>query len=197
MLVDLRAVLLVLHLVAMVFMAAPLYMLIVVNERARFGVPVTFYTDRYMENVIRQQPIRCYVYLTTIFATGLALMYTDGWPVASLFLNWALLAKVVAVLVLVGLLSYVHFGLQPKIEGLLAEVTPEGPAPSHVGPKLTALRRTRKRLSATCLFVVLTAVAMGLRLLVGYSPFLAVALVALAALFARRAYVAPIPYGWV
>ena len=169
----------------------------IVNERARFAVPVTYNTDRFMENVIQRQPVRCYAYLAVVFLTGLALMYVDGMPLAALVENWALLIKLVAFLALVGLLSFVHFGLQPKIEGLLARLDPGAPAPAEVGPKLAALRRTRKRLSATCLFLVLTAVVMGLRVLMGYSPFLAVGLVILAALFARRVYVTPIRYGWV
>ena len=37
---EIRAVILLLHLLSMLFMAAPLYMLIIVNERARFNVPL-------------------------------------------------------------------------------------------------------------------------------------------------------------
>lgn len=50
---EARAVVLLLHLVAMLFMAAPLYALITVNERARFAVPPNYNTDRYLENVIK------------------------------------------------------------------------------------------------------------------------------------------------
>ncbi|MBI2866364.1 MAG: hypothetical protein HYX99_03270, partial [Chloroflexi bacterium] len=35
------------HLFATVYMAAPLYALLTVNERARFGAPLNYHTDRY------------------------------------------------------------------------------------------------------------------------------------------------------
>ncbi len=57
---ELRAAMMLLHLIATLFMAAPLYALISVNERARFTVPPNYNTDRYLENLIKRQPIRCY-----------------------------------------------------------------------------------------------------------------------------------------
>jgi hypothetical protein len=41
-----------LHIVAVVFMSAPLYNLIVVNERLRFG-KAPYAVDRYFENLIK------------------------------------------------------------------------------------------------------------------------------------------------
>ena len=67
---EIRVVVLLLHLVAMLFMAAPLYALITVNERARFAAPPNYNTDRYLENVIKNQPIRCYAYLAVILVTA-------------------------------------------------------------------------------------------------------------------------------
>src|SRR4030066_1588334 len=107
---EIRSILLLLHLLSMLFMAAPLYMLIIVNERARFTVPPGYNTDRYMENIIKGQPIRCYSYMAIILVTGILLTWSSGW-------NWtapALIAKLVVFAVLIGLLSYVHFGIQPR-----------------------------------------------------------------------------------
>ncbi len=75
---EIRAVLLLLHLVAMLFMAAPLYMLIIVNERARFNIPPGYNTDRYMENIIKKQPMRCYAYMAVILITGILLTWARG-----------------------------------------------------------------------------------------------------------------------
>lgn len=50
-----------LHVITAVFMAAPLYNLIVVNERARFGkAPV--HAGKYFERIIRGNSTRCYVF---------------------------------------------------------------------------------------------------------------------------------------
>ena len=111
-LLELRPVIMLLHLVAMLFMAAPLYMLVIVNERARFGMPPNYNTDRYLENIIKGQPIRCYAYLAVILATGILLTWARGWVLA----DWALIAKTVAFALLAGLLSYIHFYVQPRIE---------------------------------------------------------------------------------
>ncbi len=189
---ELRPVIMLLHLVAMLFMAAPLYMLVIVNERARFGMPPNYNTDRYLENIIKGQPIRCYAYLAVILATGILLTWARGWVLA----DWALIAKVVAFALLVGLLSYIHFYIQPRIERILASCKPGEEIDTKQRPNLLAWRSRRKRLSAICLFLVLTAVIMGVRMTWGYAPWLASVFVVLAALFAWRVYRAPIRFGW-
>ena len=55
----------------------------------------------------------------------------------------------------------------------------------------------RKRLAASCLFLVLTALVMGVRLTWGFAPWLAAVFVVLAAAFAWRAYKTPVRWGWV
>ncbi len=49
---EVRVVVLLLHLIAMLFMAAPLYALLAVGERGRFAVPPNYNTDRYLENIL-------------------------------------------------------------------------------------------------------------------------------------------------
>ena len=46
------------HILTVVFMAAPLYNLIVVNERLRFG-KAPYPVDRYFENLIKTNAVRC------------------------------------------------------------------------------------------------------------------------------------------
>ena len=190
---EIRVVVLLLHLVAMLFMAAPLYMLIVVNERARFSVPPGYNTDRYMENIIKSQPIRCYAYLAVIFVSGVLLTWARGW----IWTDWALIAKLVASTALVFLLSYVHFGIQPRIEQILAKCKPGEEVPAEDRAALKAWRTRRRRLSATCLFLVLTALIMGVKLTWGYAPWLVAVFMVAAAVFAWRAYRTPIRLGWV
>lgn len=190
---EVRVIVLLFHLVAMLFMAAPLYMLIIVGERARFAVPPGYNTDRYMENIIKGQPIRCYAYMAVILVTGILLIWAKGW----VWTDWALIIKLVAFALLVSLLSVVHFYIQPHVEQVLAGCKPGEEIPAKDRPTLVAWRVRRKRLAATCLFLVLTALIMGVRLTWGYALWLAVLFVVLAALFAWRAYRTPIRLGWL
>lgn len=189
---EARVVVLLFHLLAMLFMAAPLYMLVIVNERARFAVPPGYNTDRYMENIIKGQPVRCYAYMAVILITGILLTWAKGW----IWTDWALIAKLVAFAILVGLLSYVHFTIQPRIERILAGVKPGEELAATERPILLAWRSRRKRLSAICLFLVLTSLIMGVRVTWGYAPWLVVVLMVAAALFAWRAYRVPVRLGW-
>ncbi len=192
-----RAFLLVVHLLATLLMAAPFYMLVIVNERARFGAPLGYFTDRYMENIIRNNAVRCFVFQGTIAASGLGLIYVTGRSWSDLIGDPVLVIKWVALLLLVGLLSYVHFSLQPRIEGLIGQVKPDSPVPQGIGPQIAALRLRRKRLSGICLFLVLTALVMGLRASFTYNVYLSVALIIVAAIYAWRVYRRPVPWGWI
>lgn len=192
---DARGLVVLLHVASALFMAAPLYMLVIVNERARLGVPLGLPHDAYLENIVRRQPIRCYAYLTVLAATGVALVLQSG--NAEAFLAPTILVKIVATVALFAILSYVHFGLQPRIDALVGRLAPGAPAPDDVTQALPALRMRRKRLAATCLFLVLVAAAFGVRLLVSLSP-LATAVVVVAALaLAWRAYRTGVRYGYV
>lgn len=189
---DLKAVFLVLHVIAMAFMSAPLFALIVVGERARFAVPPGYNTDRYMENIIKSQPPRCYAYMAVVLVTGIVLIGSRGWNLA----DWALISKLAVFTVLVFLLSYVHFGIQPQIEQILAGGKPGDEVPADKRPTLVRWRTRRKRLAATCLFLVLTSLIFGVKVTLAYSWWLSLIFVVLAALFAWRAFRKPVPFGW-
>ena len=183
------------HILSVVFMSAPLYNLIIVNERAQFG-PMSYKIDRYLENLIKGSSIRCYVYQLTALVTGLLLVYLSGLGLASIVTNWVLAAKTGLLLLLMGLLSYVHFGIQPQIERLLAPVS-EDPIPGKIVAAIKPLRIRRKRLAAGCLFLVVTIIILGLQVFTRFNPILTLALIVSAALFSWRVYRKPIPYGWV
>ncbi len=189
---EVYIVLLLLHLLAMLFMAAPLYALITVNERARFAAPPNYNTDRYLENVIKSQPIRCYAYLAVITVTGFLLIWYRGW----MWADWALITKLVAATAIFFLLTYVHKGIQPHIESVLDKCKPGEEVAAEDKPTLMAWRRRRKRLAGICLFLVLTAVIMGLRVTWSYAPWLAAVFLVAAALFAWRVYRTPVRLGW-
>ncbi|MDP3880392.1 MAG: hypothetical protein Q8Q07_08845 [Dehalococcoidales bacterium] len=189
---EARIVVLLFHLLAMLFMAAPLYALVTVNERARFTVPPNYNTDRYLENIIKNQPVRCYAYLTVLVVTGILLVWARGWAWA----DWALITKLGVTALLVSLLSYVHFNIQPRIESVLDKVKPGEEVPTADRPTLMDWRGRRKRLAGICLFLVLTAIIMGVRVTWSYVPWLAIVFVVAAALFAWRVYRTPLRLGW-
>lgn len=184
-----------LHILTVVFMAAPLYNLVVVNERLRFG-KAPYAVDRYFENLIKTNAIRCFVFQATAFVTGILLLPLSGQPLSALFTNGVLLAKFLLLLTLSVLLSYVHFGVQPRIEALLAQVQGSD-IPGEISQKIGPLRARRKKLAGFCLFFVIALVLLGLQVFSRFQPAVTVLLLLLAALFSWRVYKTPIPYGWI
>lgn len=183
-----------LHIITVVFMAAPLYNLIVVNERMVFG-RAPFAVDRYFENLIKTNALRCFVFQATAFVTGILLILLSGQRLSVLFTNQVLLAKFLLLLTLSVLLSYVHFGIQPRIETLLGQVQGDE-IPSSIAAQLLPWRSRRKKLAGVCLFFVITLVLLGLQVYAGLDLRLTGLFVALAALFSWRVYKTNIPYGW-
>ena len=183
-----------LHILTVVFMAAPLYNLIVVNERLRFG-KAPYAVDRYFENLIRSNALRCFIFQATAFVTGIVLILLPGQSLSLLFTNRVLLAKFLLLLLLTVLLSYVHFGIQPRIEALLAQVQGQE-IPSSIAEQLIPWRSRRKKLAGFCLFFVIILVLLGLQVFVRFDLLLTGLLILLAALFSWQVYKTNIPYGW-
>jgi len=184
-----------LHILTVVFMAAPLYNLIVVNERLRFG-KAPYAVDRYFETLIRTNAIRCFVFQATAFVTGILLIPLSGQPLSALFTNRVLLAKFLLLIVLSILLSYVHFSVQPRIESQLSQVQ-GSEIPGEILQQIGPLRLRRKKLAGFCLFFLITLVLLGLQVFSRFDPLLTSVLLLLAALFSWRVYKTPIRYGWV
>ncbi len=119
------------HIISFVFMSIPLFNLIVVNERALMGAKYNFGTDNYMENIIRHGAIRCYVFQLSVFISGILLLVFGHWGIQALLTNYILLAKTGLLFILMGLLSYVHSSLQPKIDTFFKDITPDTKVPDN------------------------------------------------------------------
>ena len=184
-----------LHILTVVFMAAPLYNLVVVNERLRFG-KAPYAVDRYFENLIKTNALRCFVFQATALVTGILLIPLSGQPLGALFANEILLAKFFLLLILTVLLSYVHLGIQPRIEALLGKVQ-GNEIPSAIVEQLLPWRSRRKKLAGFCLFFVITLVLLGLQVFGRFHPLMTGFLILLAAVFSWRVYKSNIPYGWI
>jgi len=110
--------------------------------------------------------------------------------------NWRLLGKSLLLLVLLGLLSVVHFRIQPRIDKLLSQVTSDT-IPPEIIKRLAPLRLRRKRLAATCLFVLLTMLILAIQVFATFSPVLTGVLIVLGAVLSWRVYKVGVPYGWI
>lgn len=194
---DLYGVLRFLHYMSFVFMTIPLFNLIVVNERAALGTSFEYATDRYMENIIRNGASRCFVFQATVMITGLLLLIFGDLGIEALWTNWAVLAKSILLVVLMSLLSHVHFSLQPKIESLLADLGPDSEIPSDLGAKLKPYRVKRKWLATFCLFLVITIIILGLQVYSAFDPIVTALMITAAGLFSWKVNRTLIRFGWV
>ena len=194
---DFYEVLRFLHVMSFVFMTVPLFNLIVVNERAALGTPFNYNTDRYMEDIIKNGATRCFVFQATVFASGILLLIFGDLGIETLWTNWVVLTKTILLCMLMGLLSYVHFSLQPKIESFLEGFGPESPVPEGLASRLKPYRVRRKRLATFCLFLVITTIILGLQVYNTFSPLLTVILIIFASLFALKVNKTLIKFGWI
>lgn len=190
-------VLIFLHVMGFVFMSTPLFNLIVVNERALLGSSFNYFADRYQENIIRHGAIRCYVFQCTVLISGVLLVIFGPLGIEALWTSWVVLAKTLILFTMMGLLSYVHFSLQAKIETLMSKIGPEDAVPDGFAAQLKPYRVRRKRLATFCLVLVITAIILGLQVYGIFSPILTIVLIGIGALFAWKANRTLIRFGWV
>ncbi len=178
------------HMLTVILMAAPFFALMITNERVLLGPKVIAPVDRYMETLIRKQSVRCYVFQATALVSGLALVLLRPLP-----FNWVIDVKIGLLFLLAALLTYVHFGIQPRVDALLARVTDDRSA-EEIAKELRPIRMRRKRLSAFCLFVVLVLVILGIQVYAQFPAIVTAALIALSALFVLRAFKTTARLGW-
>ena len=186
-----------LHVMGFVFMSVPLFNLIVVNERALLGVSFNYYADRYMENIIKHGAYRCYIFQLTVLITGVLLLLFGPLEFEALWMNWKILIKTILLFILMGMLSYVHFKLQPKIESYLSELNEKSAIPDNLVSQLKPFRVRRKWMATFCLFLVIVSIILGLQVYDSFSPILNIILIGLAGLFVLKVNKTLIRFGWV
>jgi hypothetical protein len=189
------SILRVVHVVTAVLMAWPYYALVVVHQRSVLGPPLGDRADVYMEQTIRNRVIPCFVLQGTAMASGLWLIFRFRGGFDDLVDNSRLGAKFLLLVFIAGLLAYVHFRLQPKLDSLFIEHQRD-PGNSDVGERIGQLRLYRKRFASVCLFCVLTMVMLGVQTWAAFDTWLTWAMVAAIAAFTYRTYRSGSPYGW-
>ena len=185
------------HVISFVFMSVPLFNLIVVNERALLGQSFNYYADRYMENIIKHGASRCFVFQLSVLLSGILLLIVGPLGIDALWTNWILLVKIILLITLSGMLSFIHFKVQPKIESLLADLTPNSTIPENLITTLKPYRALRKKMATFCLFIVLVIIILGLQVYNTFNPILTIALISAAGLFSWRVNKTLIQFGWL
>lgn len=183
------------HIINAILLAWPFYALVIVNQRARLGPPLGDRTDTYMENIIKNRTIPCFVFQATALITGLALVLLQGFGMDAFGTNPVLAVKLLLLLLIIGLLTYVHISLQPRIDALFAQAS--SPVPADAASQIGSLRLRRKRIASICMFVVLTVSMLGVQVWAAFSLWVTVTLVFAISVFTWRAYKSVTPYGWV
>jgi hypothetical protein len=185
----------VLHIITAILMAWPFYALVAVNQRVRLGPPLGDRADIYMENIIKNRTVPCLVFQATVLISGLALIALRGQNFGVLVTNPILGLKFLLLVLIAGMLWYVHVNMQPRIDALFANAEP--PILGDLASEIGSLRARRKRFASVCMFVVLTSAMLGMQVWMPFPLWLTVVLVVAIGLFTWRTYSSEIPYGWV
>jgi hypothetical protein len=96
-----------------------------------------------------------------------------------------------------GTVSYVHFKLQPKIESFLAVIKTDHEVPGTIFLKLKPYRILRKWITAFYLFLVISAIILGIQVYAPFNPILTVCLVGVSGLFSLTADKILLRFGWI
>ena len=189
------SVLRVIHITSVILMVWPFYALVAVNQRARLGPPLGDRTDTYLENIIKNRTIPCYVFQISALVSGFLLVLLRGLGLSYVLVNPILAAKLGLLIVLGALLTYVHTTLQPNIDAGFQQLA-SGIASQDLTSQIVSLRLRRKRMASICLFCVLTAAMLGLQVWAAFPIWLIAILILAIAAFVWRAYTSVTPYGW-
>ncbi len=189
------SILRVIHIITAILMAWPFYALVAVNQRARLGPPLGDRADVLVENLIKSRAIPCFIFQGTVLVTGLALLQARGVGLIALLAIPALAIKFVLLLGVVGLLSYVFFSLQRRIDALFERAG--SPVSAELAAEINPLRAQRKMLASVCLLLVLLSAMLGAQVWVKFPVWLTAALTAAIVLLTWRAYRSEMRYGWL
>jgi hypothetical protein len=137
------------------------------------------------------------VFQLTVLFSGVLLIIFGPLGLEALWTSWIVLVKTIILFTMMGLLSYVHFKLQQKIESIMTEIGPEDAVPEDFASRLKPYRVKRKRLATFCLFLVITSIILGLQVFDLFSPVLTFILISVGALFAWKANRTLIRFGWI
>jgi hypothetical protein len=185
------------HVISFVFMCVLLFNLIVANERVLLGISFNYEADRHLENIIKNGFNWCYIFQSAIFITGIFLLVFGNLGIEGLWEDWIVLTKTIILIVLMGAISFVHFRLQPKIESFLQDISSGSKIPDKLYLSLKPYRLLRKWMTTIYLFLIISAIVLGIQVYATFNPVLTAILITIAGLFSLRADKIFIRFGWI
>ena len=75
---ELISILRVVHIITAILMAWPFYALLAVNQRVQLGPPLGDRTDTYMENIVKNRTIPCFMFQGAVLISGLVFDLAPG-----------------------------------------------------------------------------------------------------------------------
>jgi hypothetical protein len=185
------------HVISFVFMCVLLFNLIVANERVMRGISFNYDADNHLENIIKNGFNWCYIFQAITLVTGVLLLLLGNIGIEGLWTDWIVITKTIILIVLMVTVSYVHFKLQPKIESFLTALTTDTEVPGTLLVKLKPYRILRKWITAFYLFLVISAIVLGIQVYAPFNPVLTVILIGISGLFSLTANKILLRFGWI
>jgi hypothetical protein len=185
------------HVISFVFMCVLLFNLIVANERSLLGITFNYEADHHMENIIKNGVRWCYIFQATTLISGILLLVLGDIGIEALWADWIVLSKTIILFILMGMISYVHFNLQPKIESFLTALSTGSELSDNFILELKPYRILRKWMTSFYLFLVIAAIILGIQVYATFNPALTIILIGIAGLFSIKADKILIRLGWI
>lgn len=185
------------HVISFVFMSILLFNLVVANERVLLGISFNYSADQHLEKLIQSGVRWCYINQLTILITGILLLILGKYGIEALWMDWIIFSKTLIIIILMATISYVHFRLQPKIQSFLTILTTGSEIPDSLILQLKPYRVLRKWMTSFYLFLMITAVVLGIQVYAEFDPVLTIILVVLAGLFSIKADKILPRFGWI
>lgn len=185
------------HVISFVFMCVLLFNLIVANERILRGISFNYDADHHMESIIKNGVLWCYINQATTLITGILLLVLGDIGIEALWNDWIILSKTIILFILMGTISYMQFKLQPKIESFLNVISTGSEVPDSYLIKLKPYRVLRKWMTSFYLFLVISAIVLGIQVYATFNPTLTIILIGLTLVFSLFADKIFIRFGWI
>jgi hypothetical protein len=150
-----------------------------------------------MENIIKNGVRWCYIFQATTLISGILLLVLGDIGIEALWADWIVLSKTIILFILMGMISYVHFNLQPKIESFLTALSTGSELSNNFILQLKPYRVMRKWMTSFYLFLVIAAIVLGIQVYATFNPLLTIILIGLAGLFSIKADKILIRFGWI
>ncbi|MHC4278139.1 MAG: hypothetical protein ACYSTI_12570 [Planctomycetota bacterium] len=152
-----HGILLTFHNIALVgCAAAPFYNRSLVTQRAQYGPKLHYELDRVVENTLQRSAPYCIIFITVLWATGIA-MPLNGFLFQGEFRELhavayiALGLKLVSVVAIMVIMWKIFFGLNPRLREIFARFEPDKEPAPELEQEFFQKRARRKALCETCL----------------------------------------------